>query len=758
MRSLDVICPVFREEQVIGIFHERLVAVFDRLAERYACRVIYVLDPSPDQTESILSAIAAADPRVDVLVMSRRFGHQAALIAGMDYSDGDALIMLDCDLQHPPELIPDLLRHWEEGADIVQMVRQEGGETSRLKRASSRWFYAAFLKLSEVELPAGAADYRLLSRRVNEVFREELREHNPFLRGLVSWVGYKVTYIPFTPLKRERGASKYRPSTLLNFALTGLSSFSKVPLRVCIIVGLVMAALSLSGALVQIVAYAFGDVEVPGWASLFSAVTLIGGVQLFFLGVLGEFISLIFDEVKDRPRYLINKRYGQERMKPVKPQPHRSSDRLQRPVRSEYVSIRRIARTLKAPFTRMEGWYGSELDALVTGRKHSLFGPDMESNAGVLGEAIRGRRALVVGGGGSIGSVTTRILLNYCPKAVHVVDQNENCLAELVRDLRGRPEGLSDIDFRTFPLDYGSPIMERLLNEAERYDIVMHFAALKHVRSEKDVHSAIQMLDTNVVRHIRFKQWVARNDHGHIYFAVSTDKAANPTSLMGASKRMMEDVVFGVAAEHAISTTSARFANVAFSNGSLLQSFLQRLERRQPFAVPRETRRYFISHSEAGELCMLAALGIPDRHVAFPKLDPQTKLQPLDSIAVRVLEAFGFQPEFVDEEERARREVETLARVGRWPILLTQLDTSGEKPYEEFVGEGETEVDVGLRAIAALPHRPTLARGSGLFEHLATLVNAPDETIGKADIVAAIKQVMANFNHVDTGRDLDQRL
>ena len=154
MRSLDVICPVFREERVIGMFHERLVAVFDGLAERYACRVIYVLDPSPDQTESILSAIAAADPRVEVLVMSRRFGHQAALIAGMDFCDCDALIMLDSDLQHPPELIPDLLRHWEDGADIVQMIRQEGGETSRLKRASSRWFYATFLKLSEVELPA----------------------------------------------------------------------------------------------------------------------------------------------------------------------------------------------------------------------------------------------------------------------------------------------------------------------------------------------------------------------------------------------------------------------------------------------------------------------------------------------------------------------------------------------------------------------------------------------------------------------------
>ena len=757
MRSIDIICPVFREEQVIGMFHERLVAVLDGLAERYSSRIIYVLDPSPDQTESVLSAIAEADSRVEVLVMSRRFGHQAALIAGMDYSDGDALIMLDSDLQHPPELIPELLRYWEDGADIVQTVRQEGGESSKLKRASSRWFYATFLTLSEVKLQAGAADYRLLSRRIAEVFRKEMREHNPFLRGLVSWVGYKVTYVPFTPAKREGGTSKYAPLMLLNFALNGLSAFSKVPLRICIGVGLVMAALSLSGAFVQIVMYALGEVEVPGWASIFSAVALIGGIQLFFLGVLGEFVGLIFDEVKDRPRYLINKRYGCKEAELVMPALDRAIRRPHRRAFGQDVVSGHIPRVSKARSERANGRHGSVLDGVVTGRERSLFEADMEASATAVGEAVRGRRALIIGGGGSIGAITTRILLDYGPKAVHVVDQNENYLAELVRDLRGRPEGLSDVDFRTFPIDYGSPIMERMLNEAECYDIVMHFAALKHVRSEKDLHSTMQMLDTNVVRHIRFKRWLARNDHGRIYFAVSTDKAANPTSLMGASKRLMEDVAFGVAMEHAASTTSARFANVAFSNGSLLHGFLQRLERRQPFAVPRETRRYFISHREAGELCMLAALRIPDQHVAFPKLDPETNLQTLDSVAVRVLEAFNLQPEFLDDEEKARREVETLAKRGRWPVLVTPLDTSGEKPFEEFVGYGETDVDVGLGAIAALRHRPTRARENGLFERLATLVNDPNEAIGKADIIELLKEVMANFNHIETDRNLDQR-
>ena len=761
MRSLDIICPVFREEQVIELFHRRLAAVLDGLSDRYACRIIYVLDPSPDRTEAVLGAIAAADPRVQVLVMSRRFGHQAALVAGMDHSVGDALITIDSDLQHPPELIPDLVRHWEDGADIVQTIRQRGGEASRLKGAASRWFYAAFLKFAAVELPPGAADYRLLSRRVADVFRRALREHNPFLRGLVSWVGYKIVYLQFTPAKRQQGTSKYRPATLFNFALTGLCSFSKAPLRFCIAVGFMMAALSLLAGLLQVLAYVLGDIEVPGWASLFSAVTLIGGVQLFFLGVLGEFVSLIFDEVKDRPRYLVDRRYGSSKVDPFETTIDGSVRWLNRePGRSAPLGVdatEQGARALPAPARHIGNPRASELDTLVTRRDGSLFEPDLQARAGALREAIRGRRVMVVGGGGSIGSVTTRILVDYGPSAVHVVDQSENYLADLVRDLRGRPEGVRDIDFRAFPIDYGSPVMERLLQELEPYDAVLNFAALKHVRSEKDVHSTLQMLDTNIVRHIRFKQWLARHGHGRIYFAVSTDKAANPTSLMGASKRLMEDVVFGVGADRAASTTSARFANVAFSNGSLLQSFLQRLERRQPLAVPRDTRRYFVSHREAGELCALAAFAVPDQHVAFPKLDPRTELQSLKDIAIRILQVFGFEPALFEEEESARRDVEALAAAGRWPVLLTPLDTSGEKPYEEFVGDGETEVDIGLRSIAALRHRPTAARGNGLFERLTRLVDDPNEPAAKADIVASIRQAMTNFSHAETGRHLDQR-
>lgn len=398
------------------------------------------------------------------------------------------------------------------------------------------------------------------------------------------------------------------------------------------------------------------------------------------------------------------------------------------------------------------------LERVVTRRDESVFATDFLAKRETIAARLNGRRVLVVGGAGSIGAITTRLLLDFEPAAVHVVDHNENGLAELVRDLRGRPEGLSLQDFRTIPIDYGSAIMERLLAEEPRYDIALNFAALKHVRSEKDTYSILQMLNTNLVAHLQFKQWLARDGHGEAYFAVSTDKAANPASIMGASKRLMEDLVFGVAAGHARSTTSARFANVAFSNGSLLQGFLRRIERRQPIAVPRMTQRYFISHREAGELCVLAALAMPDRHIAVPRMDPRRELQNLDEIAVRVLSELGFEAEFVEDEDSARRSVEKLARMGRWPVLLTPLDTSGEKPYEEFLGEGENSVDVGLDAIAAICHRPSRALEDGLFDRLSVFIHDPRAAVGKSDLIELIQGLVDNFRHVDTGRSLDQRL
>jgi len=400
----------------------------------------------------------------------------------------------------------------------------------------------------------------------------------------------------------------------------------------------------------------------------------------------------------------------------------------------------------------------AELTAIVTGRTTSLFASDLEASGEPVLAKLRDRRILVIGGGGSIGAATVRIILDYQPSALHIVDHSENYLAELVRELRGRSAGIPDIDFRALPLDYGGPVMERFLADSPPYDVVLNFAALKHVRSEKDIYSVLQMFDTNVVGHLRFKRWLADHRHGATYFAVSTDKAANPVSLMGASKRLMEDLIFDVAAARCQSTTSARFANVAFSNGSLLQGFGYRLAKRQPLAVPRDTRRYFISHREAGELCLLATCRIPDGHIAVPRVDATLQLQLLEDIACACLDYWGLSAERYVDEAQARNDVEPLAREGRWPLLLTPLDTGGEKPYEEFVGAGESAIDCGLLNVSALRHIPGVAAEQKLFEQIARWVDEPDFAIAKAKFVSVISAALPNFRHSQSEQNLDQRL
>lgn len=250
----------------------------------------------------------------------------------------------------------------------------------------------------------------------------------------------------------------------------------------------------------------------------------------------------------------------------------------------------------------------ADLERRIVGRPSSLFAADMNDNAEALAQVVRGRSILVVGGGGSIGSATTELLVELRPARLHVVDISENYLAELVRSVRNGSYAVGAVDFQTLPIDFGSAIMQRFLQENGPYDVVLNFAALKHVRSEKDPYSLLQMIDTNVVRQARFRRWLTETGCGR-YFVVSTDKAANPTSLMGATKRLMEDVLFDARPEGAFVCTSARFANVAFSNGSLLQSFLCRLAARQPLAAPCDTRRYFISRRESRDLPAGVALG-----------------------------------------------------------------------------------------------------------------------------------------------------
>ena len=401
----------------------------------------------------------------------------------------------------------------------------------------------------------------------------------------------------------------------------------------------------------------------------------------------------------------------------------------------------------------------TDLAVLATGRSAPLFQRDVEARRPGLAALIDGARILVIGGAGSIGSATIQQLVAFRPACLHVVDQSENNLAELVRDLRSRPGGSSLPGLLPLPLDYGSLHMERFLKSQAPYEYVFNFAALKHVRSEKDVSSTLQMLDTNVLKLARLLRWLAERGGVRRFFSVSTDKAANPVNLMGASKRLMECVMFSEETGTAIPATSARFANVAFSDGSLLHGWLRRLEKGQPFAVPAGTRRFFISLEEAGQICLLAALLLPAGHIAIPRLAPETDLQDLEAVARRVIAHFGLTPRIYGDEDEARQRVEADRKEGCYPLLLTPLDTDGEKSFEEFIGTGETQVEVGLAELAALPFLPP-APGT-LKDYLATLeaqVLDPARVVTKDAIVSAVHQVVPQFSHVETGKGLDGRM
>ena len=400
-------------------------------------------------------------------------------------------------------------------------------------------------------------------------------------------------------------------------------------------------------------------------------------------------------------------------------------------------------------------FFNPSLSRLATGRESSLFAADISTQADKLRSAIAGRRILVTGGAGSIGRATVELLLGYSPAAIHVVDIGENVLVEMVRDLRSRPTPIVTGEFRLLPIDYGSTATERLLQSEAPYDLVLHFAAHKHVRSEKDVPSVIQMIDTNVLKMKRFTDWLLTYGHSGRYFAVSTDKAANPTSLMGASKRMMEHVLFSV--PPAIQATSTRFANVAFSNGSLLEGFLFRLAQRQPLAVPREVRRYFVSAKEAAEICLLTAAIAEPRQITFPRLDPAENLRPLVDIAVGLLKHIGLEASFYDTEAEACSSVSSELRRGRYPVLLTALDTSGEKPYEEFVAADEAPVSTPFLALSAVqyvlpPHPLEVA-----LTYLAAIASDATKPADKSNIARQLSLVVPGFRHVETGRSLDDR-
>ena len=391
---------------------------------------------------------------------------------------------------------------------------------------------------------------------------------------------------------------------------------------------------------------------------------------------------------------------------------------------------------------------------MATRRAHSLFAEAHERCARDLAERLRGARVLVVGGAGSIGSATVKLLAEYPTAALHIADISENYLADLVRDLRNGARGIAAREFRTFTLDYGGEAMGHLLAHAPAYDFVLCFAAHKHVRGERDGYSLLSMVDTNILKLARFKQWLGRYGHGRSLFSVSTDKAANPSSLMGASKRLMEDVLFEHAPIAGTRVTTARFANVAFSNGSLLQAFLRRLANGEPLAVPEATRRYFVAPREAGELCLLASVLGENGMIAIPDLDPEAELVELQAIAEASAGPDG--PRTAGYTRRIR-----CARPGPpgadLPYPVDSARHRGEKPYEEFVAAGETDAPwlQGLRKIA---HRPNGDVGSLIarFERIREQGGTEEEIAGA--LRAVFQDTIDQFNHRASDRNLDERL
>jgi FlaA1/EpsC-like NDP-sugar epimerase len=402
-----------------------------------------------------------------------------------------------------------------------------------------------------------------------------------------------------------------------------------------------------------------------------------------------------------------------------------------------------------------------DLTSLATGRSSSLFQEDLDNHFAEISEKTKGQRVLVLGGAGSIGSSTVKVLSEFDLACLHIVDQNENGLAEVVRDLRSRPQGLRIKDFRTLPIDFGSPVMRRYLKSERPYDLIFNFAALKHVRSEKDVCSVLQMFDTNLVKPVRCWQWLQEGGSNPSYFSVSTDKAAEPVNLMGASKRIMEHFMFCGKSpmSSAKRITSSRFANVAFSNGSLLESFIQRFEKQQPIAAPSDTRRFFISLEEAGQICALAAICGPDRHIMIPRLDPQDDDRKLEEIAAAFLRYKGFEPHIYRDEQSARQSVAADRAHNRYPLLLTPLDTVGEKTCEKFVAENEEVIECGMAGIIAVGYLPVAPETLADFlKRVENFVSNPESVVNKQEILEAVSQLVPEFEHAESSQILDQRM
>ena len=390
----------------------------------------------------------------------------------------------------------------------------------------------------------------------------------------------------------------------------------------------------------------------------------------------------------------------------------------------------------------------------VTKRPASMFTSDIEANREFLTQEIKDKKVCVIGGAGSIGSSFIKAVLRFEPQSMVVIDLNENGLAELVRDIRST-NGLFVPDvFRCYTLNFADPIFERIFREERGFDIVANFSAHKHVRSEKDRYSVQALIENNDIKAKKLMDLLCEFPPKH-FFCVSTDKAANPVNIMGASKRIMEDLV--MAYNEKFKVTTARFANVAFSNGSLPDGWLHRIQKRQPLAAPNDVKRYFVSPEESGQICMLACILGKGGEIFFPKLGKNQMLT-FSSICDDFIKSEGFiKKEFTDEAEAKLYADQMGNDNNTYPVVYFKSDTTGEKSFEEFFVSGERTNMVRFKALGvveASTHRP-MSEIDFFLKKLEALFSS-DFT--KEDVVKAIKEFLPNFEHEEKGKNLDQKM
>ncbi|NMH65591.1 UDP-N-acetylglucosamine 4,6-dehydratase [Shewanella salipaludis] len=390
----------------------------------------------------------------------------------------------------------------------------------------------------------------------------------------------------------------------------------------------------------------------------------------------------------------------------------------------------------------------------LIGRSKELFISDISFHNEELQQIVAESRFLVLGGAGSIGQAVTKEIFKRNPKKLHVVDISENNMVELVRDIRSS-FGYINGDFQTFALDIGSVEYDAFIKADGRYDYVLNLSALKHVRSEKDPFTLMRMIDVNVFNTDKtIQQSVEKGSKK--YFCVSTDKAANPVNMMGASKRIMEMFLMRRSEEIAIST--ARFANVAFSDGSLLHGFNQRIQKNQPIVAPNDIKRYFVTPQESGELCLMSCIFGENRDIFFPKLSETLHLITFADIAVKYLKQLGYEPHMCDNEDDARELVKTLPAEGKWPCLFTSSDTTGEKDFEEFFTDKETLDMARFDNLGVIKNEPLYQQELlTLFEQQIASYKQ-DKSWTKEQIVELFHQMIPDFGHKETGKYLDSKM